>query len=145
MFLNASFYYFKPNKFTFIGEYWILFHFNLECKEVFISFGQNLEISDTVLSSHYYNLGFLLLLGSMFQNPGKLLIIKHAILDGGFAVHFINFFFGESRKTRLIINPRLRANFQNCFKSCSRTCFFQELLNSWRTFKGALKKFIECF
>merc|ERR1711894_359165 len=67
-------------------------------QKVFVTFVQIFGNSEhsAIITFIYNNLGFILFLGTMFQNPSKLLIIKHAILDGGFAVHFINFFFGES-------------------------------------------------
>ena len=33
---------------------------------------------------------FILLLGSMLQNLGELIVVKHSILDWSFSVHLIN-------------------------------------------------------
>merc|ERR1712020_384393 len=38
---------------------------------------------------------FVLLLGSMFENLGKLVVVKHPLLDRSFLVHLINFIIGE--------------------------------------------------
>merc|ERR1719422_810718 len=39
--------------------------------------------------------GFILLLGSVLENLGKLIVVKHSLLDGSFLVHLINFIISE--------------------------------------------------
>ena len=51
-------------------------------------------------------LSLISLLGSMLEDPGKLCVVKHAILDRSLSVHLINFIISKpvSRKIVTIIN-----------------------------------------
>ncbi len=42
-----------------------------------------------------FELGLILFLGSVFQNPGELVVVEHATLDGSLAVHLVNLLIGK--------------------------------------------------